>query len=548
MKKTIEELIEKAFVNLGMEPPNFTVEHPVDLKLGDYSTNAALLGAKNAKMSPADLANKLVEELRDIKDGALIERIEAAGAGFINFHLSNEFFIDSLDEIIKKDHDFGKDTDLEGEKTIVEYTDPNPFKKFHIGHLMSNTIGEALSRIVEWNGAQVKRACYQGDVGLHVAKAIWAMLKGEKADPYARGARAYEESEVVKKEIEEINRKIYSKEDKEINELYEAGKRNSLEDFASIYWKLGTHFDYFFFESEVAPVGEKIVKDNVGKIFEESDGAIVFKGEKFDPKLHTRVFINNYGIPTYEAKELGLAKVKHDTYPYERSIVITGNEVNDYFRVLLEAMKQVFPELADKTDHISHGMLRMPSGKMSSRTGDVITTDELIQQVKDAIQKKGNEPQDKIAVAALKYMILKASPGNDAVFDMNQAISTEGDSGPYLQYAYVRAKSVFHKNPFKDDLRSVFKAPPVHDTTTLERLLYRLPEIVERAGDDFAPQYIITYLTEVASAFNNFYAHNQIINPNDVRTSLYRLAITKAAQVVLGNGMTVLGIPLVEKM
>lgn len=547
MKKILESLVERAFESLGMAAPEFVVEHPTDVALGDYSTNAALVGAKSLGKNPKELADELIKYFRENKPED-VERVDVAGPGFINFYLKKEFFVKSIKEIIEKDGNFGRNEDLQGEKTIVEYTDPNPFKEFHIGHLMSNTIGEALSRIIEWNGAEVKRACYQGDVGVHVAQAIWALNKGEKEDPYAVGAKAYNESEEAKGEIVEINKKLYSKEDIELNKLYEAGKQASLEKFSKMYERLGTNFDFFFFESETAPVGKALVDENTGTIFEISEGAVVFKGEKYDPKLHTRVFINKDGLPTYEAKELGLAKAKFDKYPYERSIVVTANEVDEYFRVLLAAMKQVLPDLADTTDHISHGMMRLPTGKMSSRTGDVITGDEMLENISKAIAAQGKEPQDAIAVAGLKYQILKQSPGNDIIYDEKQAVSTEGDSGPYLQYTYVRAKSVIEKNPIKNDFKNLDNANVGEDVHFLEKLLYRFPEVVERAGEDFAPQYIVTYLIELASAFNNFYAHNQIINVDDVATSNYRLALTNSVATVLKNGLTVLGIPLVEKM
>lgn len=538
---------------------SFDVEHPEDFKNGDYSTNAALkaIGGRrdgNRKIyqfgskafsNSKDLASEMVEILKS-KNVAFVDKIEVAGPGFINFYLSKEFFANSLETIIKAGEKFGKSDRLKGEKAMVEYTDPNPFKEFHIGHLMSNAIGESVSRIFDWNGAEVKRACYQGDVGLHVAKAVWGMVKGEK-DPYPAGAKAYEEDENAKKEIQEINKKIYDKGDEEINKLYESGKKASLQYFDSIYKKLGTKFDYFIMESEAAPVGEKIVRDNVGKVFEESDGAIVFHGEKYDPKLHTRVFVSSEGIPTYEAKDLGNAKLKSELYPYTQSVVITGNEVTEYFKVMLAAMKLVLPKLAEETKHLPHGMLRLPTGKMSSRTGDVTTAESLIDEVKKAINEKGQEATDDIAVGAIKYMVLKQGIGNDIIFDFEKSVSTEGDSGPYLQYTYARTNSLLEKAEkasltYRTDEASQ-TCPEIRD---IEKLLYRFPEVIERAGEEGAPQYITTYLTELSSAFNNFYAHEQIVS--DEPESPYRLAIVKAFNIIIKNGLNVLGIPTPERI
>ena len=541
MKETIEKLINTGLKELGIdEPKKFNIEHPTNLDFGDYSSNVGIVTGKGQEIADW-LGQNLPKE---------IEKVEVK-AGFINFYLSKEFFAESLETIIEEGEKFGRSDRLKGEKVMVEYTDPNPFKEFHIGHLMSNSIGETVSRIFDWNGAEVKRACYQGDVGLHVAKAIWGALKNNESGIknnewgkfYTMGSKAYEEDEDAKKEIIEINKKIYEKSDNEINKLYEQGKKESLEYFDAIYKKLGTKFDYFIMESEAAPVGEKIVRENVGKIFEESDGAIVFHAEKYDPKLHTRVFINSEGLPTYEAKDLGNAKLKSELYPYTRSVVITGNEVTDYFKVMLAAMKLVLPKLAEETKHLPHGMLRLPTGKMSSRTGDVITAESLIEEVKKIIGEKGQEATDDIAVGAIKYTILKQGIGNDIIFDFDKSISTEGDSGPYLQYTYARTNSLLekaHPSPKASEWQVGERV------RTIEKLLYRFPEVVERAGAEYAPQHITTYLIELASAFNNFYAHEQVIS-DDLETP-YRLAIVKATNIIMKNGLNILGIPTPERI
>ncbi|MFH1472872.1 MAG: arginine--tRNA ligase, partial [bacterium] len=321
----------------------------------------------------------------------------------------------------------------------------------------------------------------------------------------------------------------------------------SLKYFDAIYKKLGTKFDYFIMESEVTSVGQKIVEDNIGKVFEKSNGAVVFHAEKFNPTLHTRVFINSEGIPTYEAKDLGNVKLKSELYPYTQSIVVTGNEIKDYFRVMLEALKQIFPELAEKTKHVTHGMLRLPTGKMSSRTGDVITAESLIDEVKKVISAKGQEVTDDIAVGAIKYMILKQGIGNDIIFDINKSVSTEGDSGPYLQYTYARTNSLLEKAVSQGQtLNTNSKGLTLRKTHEIEKLLYRFPEVVGRAGEEYAPQYITTYLTELSSAFNNFYAHEQVLD-NSPETP-YRLAIVKAFNIIIKNGLNILGIPTPERI
>jgi len=535
----IRKSIEKALKSLDIEADGFVVEHPADLKMGDYSTSVAIKYGHKDEFVRYIVQNK--------PEG--VERVELVGPGFINFYLSKEFFGKNLGEIIDKGDEFGKNKSLKGDKVIVEHTDPNPFKEFHIGHMMTNVIGATVANILKWNGAEVKQACYQGDVGMHVAKAVWGTLKGEK-DPYPAGVRAFEENEETKKEIQEINKEIYERSDEKINKIYDEGKKASLDYFDSIYKRLGTKFDYFFFESDGGKIGKEIVESNRSKVFEESDGAIVFHAEKYDPTLHTRVFISSAGLPTYEAKELGLAKIKFENYPYTKSIVVTGNEIKDYFKVLLTAMKLVFPELAEKTTHLSHGMLRLSSGKMSSRTGNVITAEELI----DSVKKKVKD-DEAVAIGAIKYMILRQAIGNDIVFDIDKSVSTEGDSGVYLQYAYARTNSLLEKAKHQSPMLtpSVNKKGGQSEAREIEKLLYRFPEVVERAGKEFAPHYVATYLTQLASSFNNFYAHEQVIPPvsragDDSPESSYRLAIVKAFNIVMRNGLTILGIPTPERV
>ncbi len=518
------------------------VEPTGDLANGDYATNLALVTKRDAQ--------ELAQELEKSKP-AEIGKIEVAGPGFINFTLTREYLAQNLRDSLEQKDKFGWDESLRGKKVLVEYTDPNPFKEFHIGHLMSNAVGESISRLIESRGAEVKRACYSGDVGLHVAKAIWWLRQspGNFLKAYAEGHKSYETDENAKKEIIAINKKLYDRSDSAINLLYSAGLENSLEYFELIYKKLGTMFDYYFLESEVADFGKQLVQENTGKIFEESDGAVVFHAENYDKKLHTRVFINSDGLPTYEAKELGLAKIKFDKFNYDESIIITANEVDQYFRVLLKALEQIFPELAAKTKHISHGFLRLstrtdenqggPSKKMSSRTGDVITAESLLAQVGEQVRaKNADAPVDDIAVAAIKFEILKQAPGRDVIFDINKSVSLEGDSGPYLQYTYARAWSVLEKSAQQSDLADLEISEPA-------RLLARYPDIAERAAETLAPQMLIQYLLQLASSYNSYYAQKKIIGSEQEKS---RLALTQAVAQVLKNGLWLLGIKAPEKM
>jgi arginyl-tRNA synthetase len=299
--------------------------------------------------------------------------VEVAGPGFINFYLNNSFVSKSVLAILNKGEKYGQsEHGLKG-KVLVEYTDPNTFKVFHIGHLMSNAIGESIARLIESGGTKVERICYPSDIGLHIAKAIWAIsqnlkeLPDESADiavrtdflgrMYVLGTKTYEENAEVKKEIDELNKKIYDKSDSSVNAIYEKGRKWSLDHFDLLYKILGTKFDKFIFESEMASIGLDVVNKNIGEVFEISEGATVFKGEKYG--LHTRVFINSHGLPTYEAKDLGLNVTKFKTYPdASQSIIITASEQNDYFKVIKQVLVLIDKENGQKTKHIGHGMMR----------------------------------------------------------------------------------------------------------------------------------------------------------------------------------------------
>ena len=547
IQNKIQNLIKSALKNLKLETVEISLEHPADLKMGDYSTNVALkLGSNSAEKIKEEIKKNLPSE---------VEKVEVQ-SGFINFHLNKYFFQDSVKKILD-DENFGQNNLHKGKKIMIEYTDPNPFKPFHVGHLMTNAIGEAIARMLEYSGAKVFRANYQGDIGLHVAKALYGLtkkpeeyrLKNETLQSqalfigkaYVYGAEAYGIDPEAKKEIDEINKKIYARSDKELNDLYDWGFEATMEAFEEIYKILGTKFGYYFLESKVAILGEKLVRENIGKVFEESQGAIIFKAEKHDPALHTRVFITKEGLPTYETKELGLTEAKFkEVGDLNLSIVITGNEQKEYMKVVVKALSLIHPEYANKILHITHGLMRFADRKMSSRTGDVVTGETLIQEVK----KKTKDNSD-VAVGAIKYAILKQSTGGDIIFDLKKSISPEGNSGPYLQYSYARAKSVLAKAA-GENLFPNFNELPAEVTET-EKLLYHFPEVVERAGEEYEPHYLATYLIDLARAFNTYYGNTKIVDVKDIY-SPYKLALTKATAQVLKTGLHLLGIVAPERM
>ena len=627
----LQQSLEKALQKLELpvqllQSTQAEFEHPADSAHGDYSTNIALhLFGKLDKTqkqhfsNPRQLAQKIVDEIE--LPLQLVSKVSVAGPGFINFVLAEHYLLEELKTVLTKSDQLAPQVNA-GKKVIIEFTDPNPFKQFHIGHLYSNTVGESIARLFEATGASVRRANYFGDVGMHVAKSIWGMrekilfelgdsiqvaLENLSADSvpervkflgeaYAKGATTFTESKTAKIQITQLNKLIYQisqdimVEEKnwqpiadyrqyldeeiletwdydEIKKLYQTGKAWSLAYFQSIYDRVGMKFDNFYPESEVAEHGLELVKKGLTKgIFEESQGAVVYDGDKRG--LHTRVFINSAGLPTYETKELGLAPAKYQDEAYDVSLIITGNEVNEYFQVLLAAMTEVEPELGKITQHLGHGMVRLPSGKMSSRTGEVITgqwlLDEAAQRIAQVLAESKKElPAEKkaqiaeaVGQAAIKYAFLKSSIGKDIAFDFDESLSFQGNSGPYLQYTYVRCQSVLKKMSAKQmsendmllDIKEDKDMEMSREEIDILRNIYQYSEILKHAMSQKAPHLVANYLYQLAQAFNVFYTRQLILREEDQKLRQFRLALTKATATILGHGLGILNIALPAEM
>lgn len=570
LRTKIEQEVAKALSALHIEEP-VELNHPANDQFGDYSTSIALKLGKKLGKNPVEVAQQIAGAIKS----DLIEKVEVVKPGFVNIWVNKEVVQKEVSSIGEKKTSYGSSDMMKGKKVMIEYTDPNPFKEFHIGHLYSNIVGESLARLHETTGAEVKRVNYQGDVGMHVAKSVWGMqqlLKERKTsleklaekpleerakfmgEAYAFGASQFED-ENKKKEIVELNKKIYAK-DESVIELYTTGRQWSLDYFETIYKRLGTTFTHYFFEREVGERGVELVKEYLQKgVFEKSEGAVVFKGEHHG--LHTRVFLNSHGLPTYEAKDLALPTIKYEIYPYDLSIIVTGNEINEYFKVVLKAMEQVSPDLRAKTKHISHGMVRLPEGKMSSRKGNVITGESLLDIAKSKAEEimaksqktKATDPETSeiIGVGAIKYALLKNNIGKNVEFDFDESINFDGNSGPYLQYTYVRCKSVLHNAKTKISLLQ--HAPDWNgEETNLMRKLVIFPDIVSDACRNLAPNLVGNYLFELAQLFNLFYQKHSVLKAENDDIKQFRLFLTKSVAQVIQNGLHLLGIRTVETM
>lgn len=563
-KELIVEKLQWILGEMGISEVEPEVSLVSEKQFGDFSTNVAMVSSKKIQTNPRELADKIVTKLKENQDvNDTFSKIEVAGPGFINFFLSKKYLSQTIQEIVQTGVGFGKLNNKNGRNVIVEFGDPNPFKEIHIGHLRNFCIGESFSRLLETLGNQVIRANYQGDVGLHVAKAIWGLLKREEqfldsglseqdkvmilAESYVEGASEFENNETVKQEIIEINKKIYN-DDESLKALWEEGRKISLEHFEELYSRIGVRYDKYYFESVTAKKGKEIVLSHIDdRIFERDEGAVIYRGEK--DGLHTRVFLTSQDYATYEGKDLALAILKNEDEPCDESVILTGNEQLEYFQVMLAALHRIAPELAVKTRHYTFGHVRLKDGKMSSRTGDVISAqwllDEAVSQVRKAFPEMDGITAEKVGVGAVKYSMLRFSIPSDIHFSFDESISLEGNSGPYLQYSYVRTQSVLAKSdPEKLEVEISLENLQTEESE-LVRFLSQYPYYLEKAALEFAPNLLCNYLFELSQRFNLFYQKHKIIGSEN---ESFRLQLTKAAGEVLKNGLHTLGIETVAKM
>ena len=561
VKETIKAIVRELFdidqdIVLMRPEPQF----------GDFATNIAMQIAKSKAKNPREIAEILAEKLREKSE--FID-VKVAGPGFINLRVNDDLLTNELKKIIENSDEYGKSSLYKNKIIITEYSDPNPFKVLHVGHLYTSIVGDAISNLIESAGGSVHRVNFGGDVGLHVGKTMWAIIKdfgGEFPDKlssisendrsefmarcYVDGTRAYDDDENAKAEIMVLNKKVYQlhvddDHDSALAQIYWICRTWSYDYFADFYSRIGTKFEKYYPESAVAPTGLKAVLEQRNKgVYSDSEGAIVFVGEPYG--LHTRVFVNKEGLPTYEAKDVGLSIIKGQDYAFDESIIITGNDIIEYMKVVLKSIEQFRPDLSSRTKHITHGNVKLTGGvKMASRKGNFLRAIDVLDMVADANEVAQGNRDEAPMLGAIKYAFLKNRIGSDIIFEPKESVSIQGNSGPYLQYSLARARSIIRKITIKN---TQF-APPTEPYSDHERsLLVKIteyPDVVNQATIDFAPHQLCTYLYELAQIFNRFYENSQVLG--DEREKIRVYLVTAYADVI-NNGLKILGIPTPERM
>jgi arginyl-tRNA synthetase len=554
MKQDIVQLVQRAVKDVFGVDVDIELTRP-DEQFGDYATNAALQLSKQLSKNPREIAETIAAHLQLASDD--IASVEVAGPGFINLRLSDQVLLTSLGTDAAKV--------WQGKTIVTEYSDPNPFKVLHVGHLYTSIVGDAISNLLQYAGATVHRVNFGGDVGMHVAKTMWAILQdigGENpnkleeipeaersewmAKNYVAGPAAYEENDEAKAAITALNKRVYQLHADDDHhspfaQIYWTCRQWSYDYFNTFYARIGSRFEKYYPESQTAPVGLATVERQLENgVFERSDGAVVFNGEKHG--LHTRVFINSEGLPTYETKDVGLSIKKWEDYHFDESVIITGNDIAEYMKVILTAIEQFKPELAKRTVHLTHGNVKLAGGeKMSSRKGNFLRAVDVLDMVTQASKEVSQQADEAVVLGAVKYAFLKQRMGADIIFEPKESVAIEGNSGPYLQYAHARARSILAKAPVTQPATLGLEA----DERTLVRKLSEWAETIDKAVSELMPHHVCTYLYELAQTFNRFYEKNRVID--DPRQAV-RLQLVRRYADTLRTGLELLGIAAPERM
>lgn len=579
IKDEILKNLQLVLKKIGVKDPDIDLGHPTNFDFGDYFTSVALKLTKQLKKNPLMIAEEIVKNLPKNNN---IKKVEIVKPGFINFWIADVQLINRLTEIVEKNFSFPKYHLGENKKLMIEFAHPNTHKLFHIGHLRNISTGESLVRIFEAVGNKVIRGNYQGDVGLHIAKCLYGIKNSELkiknlrtlqekiefiGKMYSFGTKAFEDDEKAKKEIIKINEMIYNR-SQEIVPLWTETRQWSLDYFSENYKRFYSHFDRLYFESELPERGIKIVNELIKKgILEKSQGAIIFNGKKYG--LDTRVFVNSLGFPTYEGKELALAEKEFSDFGELDKIIHTVTpEQTSFFKVTFKVEELIDEKkYKDKQYHLAYEWVKLKAGKMSSREGNVIEANWLIDEIKNKILGKfkcTEETAEILAVASAKYSFLKNGTQTIIHFDIDESIAVDGSSAPYLIYTYVRCQSVINKNQKLEvkshpanggtKVKSEFNNGTMEQWNNLNtdelnvlRLLNRFPEIVHQAATQLAPNLIANYLYDLAQKYNYFYQKNKILESEE-KTKQFRLTLTTAVGKVIKEGLFLLGIKTVEKM
>ena len=512
--------------------------------------------------------------------------------GFLNLTISSFYYLEFLNNCLNDDYGFNR-INKNSSLYLVEYSSPNTNKPLHLGHIRNILLGYSMSKILEASGKKVNKTQIINDRGIHICKSIVAWLKyGDNKSPseskekgdffvgkyYILFDKIYkkEVSELIKSGLEkkeaEQNSSIFL-EAKELLKKWEAGDKEVIniwklmngwvyEGFNKTYNDLGVDFDSLYYESETYLIGKEIIKYGLEKqtFYKKNDGSVWI--DLSDQGLDEKLLLRSDGTSVYMTQDLGTAYKRYKDNPEMKGLIYTvGNEQDYHFNVLFKILKKLGFKWAENLFHLSYGMVDLPSGKMKSREGTVVDADELILEMTNNASKLSKElgkldglsSNDKkvlnetIGLGALKYYILKVDPKKRILFDPNDSIDFNGNTGPFIQYTYARIQSLLTKSNYKKS--KINNQLEINDKEKqLLKLLTIFPEIIKSAADNLNPALIANYTYELVKNFNSYYQTTTILKINDEELKGFRLTLSYKVASIIKSSMKLLGINVPEKM
>lgn len=538
------------------------IEVPPNSKMGDYAFPCFTL-AKEFKKSPVDIAKDLSEKFQPTKE---ILKIECNGP-YLNFFLAKEMIAkDVLSKVFDEKREFGKGNSKE--KIMIEYSSPNTNKPLHLGHVRNIILGKAVTKIAKFSGNDVIQACVVNDRGVHICKSMLMYMKhGKDSEPtkksdhyvgdyYVMFNDESKKDESLNDEAQEMLRK-WEDGDENVRAVWKKMSAWANDGFQETYDSLGIEFDKFYYESELYKHGKEIIVDAFDRgVFVKDEGAIVADMEK--DKLGKKVLVRGDGTSLYMTQDVFLAKKKFEDFNLDRSVYVVASEQNLHFKQLFKVLDMIGFDYGQKSFHLNYGMVYLPEGKMKSREGTVVDADNLIEEMiglaKKEISERYSDMEEEeidkrakiIGIGALRFFLLKTDPSRDMTYNPKESIAFEGETGPYVQYAYARISSILRKaerEVSKDVDFSLYSEMELD----LVKKLAEYGSVVEESMKHYKPSTVCRYLVDLAQMFNEYYHKNPILI-DDLELSNARLLLIEDVRTVIKSGLALLGIETLEQM
>ena len=559
-KQTVADTLSAVLPQLDIETIYSLLEKPKSSEMGDIAFPAFSL-AKVERKAPQAIATDIVEKL----DTTGFEKVVATGP-YVNFFLDKDAISHQvLTDVIAEKDQYGQLNIGQGRNVTIDMSSPNIAKPFSVGHLRSTVIGDALANIHGKLGFNPIRINHLGDWGkqfgmLIVAYKLWGDKTAVEADPISELLKLYvrinAEAE-EKPELDEEARQWFKKledGDQEALELWQWFRDESLVEFNRIYEKLDVHFDSFNGEAFYNDKMDEAIQILEEKgLLQESKGALIVDLERYN--LPPALIRKTDGATLYITRDMATAMYRKRTYDFVKSIYVVGQEQINHFKQLKAVLKEMGFDWSDDMTHVTFGLVTKDKKKLSTRKGNIIllepTLDEAILRALSQIEAKNPNLENKeevahaVGVGAVKFFDLKTDRDNGYDFDLEAMVSFEGETGPYVQYAYARIQSILRKANFVPSTENNYKLADAESWEIIKHI-QNFSTVVERAGDKFDPSLIAKYAINLAQAFNKYYAHTRILDESPERDS--RLALAYATGVVLKEALRLLGVKAPEKM